>query len=62
MATPTPMSRQRDAATLQPSAEKGRGPKGVFHLTPRALSNLSAATAKYPGMARAQVVLATAER
>jgi hypothetical protein len=37
---------QRDAATLQPNAEEGRGPKGVFHLTPLALSKLSAETAE----------------
>jgi hypothetical protein len=42
MATPTPRFRQRDAATLQPNMGDGRGPKGVFHLTPRALSNVSA--------------------
>jgi hypothetical protein len=48
MATPTPMFRQRDAVTQQPNVVDGRGPKGVFHLTPQALSNVSAEAAK-PG-------------
>jgi hypothetical protein len=46
MATPAPVSRQRDAVTPQPNlVADGRGPKGVFHLTPKALSIVSATTA-----------------
>jgi hypothetical protein len=43
-ASPPPLTWQRGAATLQPSAAVGRGPKGVRPSTSQALKKLSART------------------
>ncbi len=63
MATPAPGFWQRDAVTLQPNlVAVGRGPKGVFNLTPEALSIMSATTAKLSGMVWVDMIVAVTLR